>query len=96
MAGSFKKVSLLDETEEGAEGEELFANGVFAGEGAGIGGTFGAGEGAGRDAADSARVSAPGTASFLRIVSRLTLSRISQRRRTRISRATSRARERRR
>ena len=47
MAGSFKKVSLLDETEEGAEGEELFANGVFAGEGPGIGVTFGAGEGAG-------------------------------------------------
>ena len=64
---------------------------VFAGVGEDEG--VGDGDGAGREAADSARVSEPGTASFLRMVSRLTRSRCSQRRRARISRATSRARE---
>ena len=92
MAGSLRKVSLAEE-----EGEAGFWAGVFAGdevgEGAGVGFGRGEGVGVGREAADSARVSEPGTASFLRIVSRETRSRCSQRRRARISRATSRARE---
>ena len=87
MAGSLRKVSLA---EEGAAGGADLERDDFAGAGAGLG------IGAGRDAADSARVSDPGMASFFRMVSRLTRSRISHRRRTRISRATSRARERRR
>ena len=94
MAGSLRKVSLAEE-----EGVMGFWVGVFAGDGVGEGAAagvgFGAGEGlgVGREAADSARVSEPGTASFLRMVSRETRSRCSQRRRARISRATSRARE---
>ncbi len=95
MAGSLRKVSLLAAV---AVGVEDLAKGVLAADGRGssLGVVTGAGERAGREAADSARVSAPGTASFLRIVSRLTRSRISQRRRMRISRATSRASDKRR
>ena len=94
MAGSLRKVSLAEEEEEevGA-GVASFWGVVFAGAGAGEDEGGGDGDGAGREAADSARVSEPGTASFLRMVSRLTRSRCSQRRRARISRATSRARE---
>ncbi len=95
MAGSLRKVSLAEE-----EGEVGFWVGVFAGDGVGkegAGAVFGMGEGegagVGREAADSARVSEPGTASFLRMASKETRSRCSQRRRARISRATSRARE---
>ena len=95
MAGSFRKVSLAEEVAvEGADFEVGDFAGAGVGDEAGVG--VGVGLGVGREAADSARVSDPGTASFFRMVSRLTLSRISQRRRTRISRATSRARERRR
>ena len=94
MAGSLRKVSLAEEEEEevGA-GVAGFWGVVFAGVGVGEEEGVGDGDGAGREAADSARVSEPGTASFFRMVSRLTRSRCSQRRRARISRATSRARE---
>ena len=91
IAGSLRKVSLAEE-----EGVVGFGSGVFAGDGleeGAVGVVFGRGEGEGREAADSARVSDPGTASFLRMVSKETRSRCSQRRRARISRATSRARE---
>ena len=95
MAGSLRKVSLPAAVADG--GDDL-AKGVLAGVGWGVSPGVGLGEDArtGREAADSARVSAPGTANFLRMVSRLTRSRISQRRRMRISRATSRASDKRR
>jgi len=83
MAGSLRKVSLAEEA-----GEEAGRGAVgFVSTGAGLA------TGAGREAAASARVSDPGTASFFRMVSRLTRSRCSHIRRIRISRATSRARE---
>ena len=83
MAGSLRKVSLAEEA-----GEEAGRGAVgFVSTGAGLE------TGAGREAAASARVSDPGTASFFRMVSRLTRSRCSHIRRIRISKATSRAKE---